>query len=262
MNYTDEQIKLAGFLQPDDGPREFNSALDLQGEGIRVLESGVQIDEENTGDCCAELEISESTNNALTQENNALSAENGELQDEVIANSIVGGAGGTASGIVETTSGVFGEVSVSLTCTRIEPFSSGKPNSFTRYWWSCVWSTTPDPNIPGPISGSSAIRVVWIKSTGEERYGISLIDANLGGFSGVSPWAINNPTVKPNSGSCQFYTDISPFSSDATATVFNTVRFDVRAQTTYSPKSAWTPVLYRATGGGSQTNGTTIDPNA
>jgi hypothetical protein len=140
MNHTDEQINLAGLLQPDDGPREFNSALDLQGEGIRVLGSGVQVDEENTGDCCAELEISESENNALTQENNALSAENEELQeqarfagDTITLNSVA---------IFETEP----NATISATITLTSAVDAGGGNY--TYSFSYTYTTTSDGFIP------------------------------------------------------------------------------------------------------------------
>lgn len=83
MNYTDEQIRLAGFVQPDEGPRDFNSVLDLQGEGTRVLDQYIAEVEAEEGDCCADLGIAESTIGALVTENDDLQAENGELQEDL-----------------------------------------------------------------------------------------------------------------------------------------------------------------------------------
>ena len=68
MNYTDQQIKLAGLLQPESGPREYEAALDFQGEGVRVLSNNNEIFEENTGDCCEDLEDCEVSKSVLEQE--------------------------------------------------------------------------------------------------------------------------------------------------------------------------------------------------
>lgn len=68
MNFTDKQIKLAGVIQPEGGAREFEQGLDLQGEGIRVLQNDRTIFEENTGDCSEDLQACELANNALRQD--------------------------------------------------------------------------------------------------------------------------------------------------------------------------------------------------
>jgi len=67
MNYTEKQIKLAGVIQPEGGPRDFDDALDLQGEGVRILESPPFF-EENTGDCCDDLSECEFEKGSLQQE--------------------------------------------------------------------------------------------------------------------------------------------------------------------------------------------------
>ena len=77
MNYTDDQIRLAGFVQPDEGPRDFNSVLDLQGEGTRVLDQYIAQVEAEEGDCCADLGIAENTIGALITEND-------DLQQEIV----------------------------------------------------------------------------------------------------------------------------------------------------------------------------------
>lgn len=81
MNYTDKQIKLAGFIQPEGGAREFEQALDFQGEGIRILGNGGGDFEENVGDCCEDLQTCELALNACDAENADLIEENKELQD-------------------------------------------------------------------------------------------------------------------------------------------------------------------------------------
>jgi hypothetical protein len=99
MNYTESQIKLAGLVQPDGGAREFEQGLDLQGEGIRVLQNSSTIFEENTGDCCEDLQTCEIAAGACEAEKEELEEENQDLQDENdILDVIAGQASYYASG--------------------------------------------------------------------------------------------------------------------------------------------------------------------
>jgi hypothetical protein len=82
-NYTEKQIKLAGLVQPDGGAREFEQGLDLQGEGIRVLQNDRTIFEENTGDCCEDLQTCELAINACEAEKVELEQEISDLEDEI-----------------------------------------------------------------------------------------------------------------------------------------------------------------------------------
>ena len=100
-NYTEKQIKLAGLIQPDGGAREFEQGLDLQGEGIRVLQNDRTIFEENTGDCCEDLQTCELAFNACEAERIVLEQENQDLQEENdsltdIANGSPGNCGSVA----------------------------------------------------------------------------------------------------------------------------------------------------------------------
>jgi len=83
MNYTEQQIKLAGLLQPDGGSRDFGQDLEFQGEGIRSLGSNNAIFEENTGECCDDLLTCEILKGELIDENEALQGENDDLQEEI-----------------------------------------------------------------------------------------------------------------------------------------------------------------------------------
>lgn len=108
MNYTDKQIKLAGVIQPEGGAREFEQGLDLQGEGVRVLQNDSTIFEENTGDCCEDLQTCELAVNACEAERlndqiviDDLLTENGELTEEnaeltALANGELGSCAGTS----------------------------------------------------------------------------------------------------------------------------------------------------------------------
>jgi len=158
-NYTEKQIKLAGLVQPDGGAREFEQGLDLQGEGIRVLENNRTIFEQNTGDCCEDLQTCELAVNAceaerveLEQENADLQIENKELQelnDELQA--IVDGTPGLCTSvsyqIVNFQTFVSGSICIEKTATKITkmvgtltaqsytgPSNGSGPAGVNSYW--------------------------------------------------------------------------------------------------------------------------------
>ena len=193
---------------------------------------------------------SESTNAALTALNAALSA-------QIEKAATVGGGGTTLSENVYTSGNLRGSISVSVTCNRVEEHST-QSGKYTRHHFSCVWSAEANADYPGPVSGASSIRVVWLNGSGDEVNSGSTRFGAMAGATGTAPWYI--PATGSDSGSCAFYYDISPFSSNVTPTIYNAVRFEVQANDVYSPKSGFDPILYRTLGNGSTTNGTTIEP--
>ncbi len=258
MNFSPQQIKLAGGLGEEETQRDFEVGLDLQGSGIRSLRQAASVTGE-VSDCEEDLSVCESERAALEAENKDLTTENEDLQEEVEDAAQVGGGGGSVSAAVLPYGTNPMPLSVNLSCYRIEE-NSTQAGKFTRYHWACTWTAGVfDPyasGTPTPLSGGSEFGVVWVNNLGEEKFNRSVISQDFPGFTGLDPWD------SELSSSCTFYTDLSPFTSNLTATIFNTVRFELRANATYAPRSARTPVLYRELGNGSQTNGTTIDPNA
>ena len=140
MNYTDEQIRLAGFVQPDEGPRDFNSVLDLQGEGTRVLDQYIAEVEAEEGDCCADLEIAESIIGGLITEIEDLEEEIEDLEEDArFAGDTI-----TLNAVAIFDTEINSTIQVTITLDSAVDAGGG---SYT-YGFSYVYTTTSDGTNP------------------------------------------------------------------------------------------------------------------
>jgi hypothetical protein len=122
MNFTEHQISLAGGPTQDDNRREFAGALDLQGEGVRVLDSNYTVNDEGGGgggDCCVDLAACTTANDLLEEEL--------EEQDEIL-----GGTCFFGSTIQDDGTGVCAGVSVLRTAKLCYTGFSGGAYQFAR----------------------------------------------------------------------------------------------------------------------------------
>jgi hypothetical protein len=251
-------MKLAGGISSSiEEPREYKVGLDIQGQGIRVLDSS-SVAPGEAGDCCEDLQACESgliacgvVNESLLEENELLQEENdainGEFDDYIDNqnenNPGVNGWGVPVTDTVEIGGVSVGTVSINTTITSVtETYPGGGLFNIyaMRVDWTTTQSTWPTPEAPQNVAFSIAMRAV---------YGTS----SAGGEIGTGQFN----EVGGNSGTILHTITLSPFSSPAAPTIYNCPRFEIRSNNTYNPASPWKPCMFRELGGGSDNNAQT-----
>jgi hypothetical protein len=202
-NYTESQIKLAGLVQPESGAREFEQGLDLQGEGIRVLQNDRTIFEENTGDCCEDLQTCELAFNACEAERIALEEENQELEEE----------NEELKKIVDGTPGLC--TSISYQIVNKQNFVSGSiciEKSATKVTRMVGTLTAQSYTGPSNGSGNGGVNSYWgengIKgsSTGIGGTGVSIQWDQVETYTNTNSFDISpNKTIPSSADSILFY---------------------------------------------------------